>query len=172
MSAKETWLTPYLEAWAEATGTVVQALPAARSAKVFKALETAFGAEVVQSRWRSAWATTSDMQKRFLTPESFARRFGEFRATPTDVFGFACYSDEQRDLASEIFAATSPEDKYLGLGKLRDRFQIPASFPESAVLLRAYESLRGYHERSASEFPTLKSDRPALDQLLSHMVGA
>lgn len=150
---KTTWLTDYLTVWAEGAGTVVAALPAARSAKTFKALETAFGRDDVLARWRTAWTATPEAQRRFLTPESFARRYGEFAPPTFDIFGFVSYSPEQADLASRLYGAVT--GNALDVAVLRTMLDLPRTFPLTALLLAAYERLRGAHERSLSEHGAL-----------------
>jgi hypothetical protein len=171
-ASKATWLTAYLEAWAAGAGTAVAALPAARAAKTFRALETAFGREDVLARWRTAWAITPDHQRKFLTPESFSRRYGEFKPPTLDLFGFVLYAPEQDALASEIVEALGG-----ARSRLYDRYSFPPTFPFAAALLRAYESLRGYHERGLQEYGDVISTQRTIehvwrsDSLLSHMSG-
>lgn len=174
-ASKTTWLTAYLEAWAAGAGTVVAALPAARAAKTLKSLETAFGRADVLARWQSAWVTTPEHQRKFLTPESFARRYGEFKPPTFDCFGFVSYSAEQDALASEIAQAMDGE-----IAAMYGRFNLPPSFPFVAALLRAYESLRGYHERGLQEYNDVIAAQRSLGSthsrlsasLLSHLSGA
>jgi hypothetical protein len=147
-----------LEAWATGAGTATAALPAARAAKTFKALEATFGRSDVLARWQSAWVSTPDHQRKFLTPESFARRYGEFKPPAFDAFGFVSYSAEQDDLASEIVEAMSGMRAALYL-----RFDLPPTFPLSAALLRAYESLRGYHERGLQEYNDVIAAHRSID---------
>lgn len=154
-ATKTTWLTEYLSVWADATGTVIAALPAARAAKTFKALETAFGRDDVLARWRTAWSMTPDEQKKFLTPESFARRYGEFAPPELDAFGFVVESAEQRDLASKMVAALYGDLD--AITSLADKFCVPLTFPRNAIMLRAYEAIRGSHERSVRQYAAIAS---------------
>ena len=150
-ASKTTWLTDYLVVWAAGAGTVVAALPAARAAKSFKALETSFGRNDVLMRWRHAWAVTADHEKKYLTPETFARRYGDFAPPKLDEFGYMVSSPEQEAVASMILAAI--DGRQSSLLWLCDKFDIPSNYPRGAIILRAYESIRGAHEESVKRNP-------------------
>lgn len=148
IATKTTWLTDYLDVWASGAGTVATALPAARAAKTFKALESAFGRDEVLARWRMAWQETSENEKRFLTPETFARRFGEFAPAAVDAFGFRVFAPEQQDLASKVVAALDGDTAMFAA--VCEQVDMPRSFPLGVVMLQAYELLRGYHEKAVA----------------------
>lgn len=160
MTGKTTWLTPYLAVWADGAGTVVQALPAARAAKTFSALEKAFGAEAVLARWQAAWATTPEAERKFLTPETFARRYGDFAPVEYDAFGFVVVNANQRTAASKIVASLNGDGlAQLGLYKAAD---LPSTFPLGVMYLAVYERwLRAAHDESAAKYPALVSRRRA-----------
>jgi len=127
----------------------------------------------VLARWSAAWSATPEDQRKFLTPESFARRYGEFVPPSLDAFGFVVESAEQEDTASKVVAALSGD--HLALARLSEQFGVPLSFPVGAILLRAYESLRGAHERSVRQHPATTNAsqaNPLHQKRMAHLIQA
>lgn len=101
----ETWLTPFGVAWSEAFQTPV--VPYGRLAKALKPLVEHCGASPVVRAWKRALASPD---RKFLSPERFAERYGDFALPESDAFGYALVSDKQALLADALARVVAHDD--------------------------------------------------------------